>query len=243
MAAGNRHLKGMAAGAVIVATSAMSSCAASDYDPQSSTSRVAIEGRTGIGAREVERVARETTLRVRAVGCGFMSGANGTAFAVGPSLLVSNRHVVEKSRLLQVSTWDGRDFEVPISAFIFLNDLALIAVDGKLPESIVIGDRPREGDTVHAVGYPGGGAFTISAGSVVDVVAGAPYGERGTVVRSTNRIEGGNSGGPLLDSSGRLVGVVFAVDSRNGLTLAVGAEQIRLLLSETDEFTGVPETC
>ena len=195
-------------------------------------------------AEELEDRAREGTLRVRAVLCNGSGYASGSGFAVGPSTLITNRHVAENTELLQLSTWDGRDVDVRIGTVSYVNDLAVLTVSGNLDVAFRAGERSAApGDTVYAVGYPQGGAWTMTEGTLYDIVDGAVYEETGEIIRSTAGIEPGNSGGPLLDANGDLVGVVFAIDNRNGLSLAISADRLDDLGERATGRVGSDASC
>jgi S1-C subfamily serine protease len=159
----------------------------------------------------VERFAREITYRVRNPGCGGVS--LGSAFALGPNLLVTNQHVVEDGFFqLELSTWDGREVTADISSVSVWADIALIETAQTLPVVARTGPDPEPGQPVAAVGYPRGGQWTLSVGEVVDLVPPETFDTTHEVVRFDAPISPGNSGGPLLDESGDVVGVVFAVE-------------------------------
>lgn len=190
---------------------------------------------------DVATIARKATLRVRALGCSS-SLSTGSAFAIGGDMLVTNRHVAENTRMLQVSTWDGKDFDIKVGSVSYVNDLAVLRIDGSIENSLEIGSPVSEGQAVFAVGYPEGGAWTMTSGKVYDVIDGGEYSEQGKVIRTTADVQPGNSGGPLLDAAGMVVGVVFAQDPRNGLNLAISAAQIEVLVGLTVEV-GTNESC
>jgi hypothetical protein len=90
-------------------------------------------------------------------------------------------------------------------------------VDGGQGEAVRVPPTPRRGDPVTAVGYPLGGPLTLSRGVALGTVLDRDLSI--DVLRITARIEHGNSGGPLLDSHGRVVGVVYAIETRTGYGL------------------------
>ena len=209
-------------------------CAA-DYNAAANTDRESL-------AADVEEIARKATLRVRAVGCSTDLFSIGSAFAIGGDTLITNRHVAENTQMLQVSTWDGRDYDVKVGSVSYLNDLAVLRIDGSIENSLEIGPPVTEGQAIFAVGYPQGGAWTLTSGKVYDVIEGSEYSEQGKVIRMTADVQPGNSGGPLLDVNGMVVGVVFAQDERNGLNLAIIADQIEVLANST-VGVGTKESC
>jgi S1-C subfamily serine protease len=184
-----------------------------------------------------ERRARRLTARVRNVTCEGV--IRGSGFALGPSLLVTNRHVLAGAEELEVSTWDGRTLEVSSATVGVLGDVGFARVEGRLPVVGAFGPPPRAGDLVTAVGYPRGGPLTLSEGAVVDRVDGGNLGVPGEVVRLTARVRPGNSGGPLLDRRGRIAGIVYAIEQGTGFGLAIPVDTLRRL-ERVGGFEDVP---
>jgi S1-C subfamily serine protease len=181
------------------------------------------------------RQAKRLTLRVRNIECtGY---ALGSGFGLTPGLLITNRHVVAEALALEVNTWDGHSLNVDGAAVGVLGDLGVVRVQGKLPEVAVFGPKPERGDSVMAVGYPLGGPLTLARGVIVGKVFDPALGV--DVLRLTARIEHGNSGGPLLDDRGRVIGVIYAKENRTGYGLAIPV-QTMLKLVEIGGLTDVP---
>lgn len=159
-----------------------------------------------------QRYAREVTYRVRNLSCAGV--ASGSAFAVSPNLLVTNSHVVEGAvTTLELSTWDGRDLSVDVFQTAVVADLAFLQTKQKLPVVARLENQPALGEPVAAVGYPLGGPWTLSQGAVVDYVDGSTYGVYHDVIVFDAYVAPGNSGGPLFNRDGAVVGVVFAKES------------------------------
>lgn len=183
------------------------------------------------------RNAETLTVRVRNINCEGI--ATGSGFAVTPRILVTNRHVLAGADTLDVNTWDGRTLPVQVAAVGALGDLGVAEVDGSLPRIARFSDRVDAGDVVAAVGYPLGGPLTISPGTVVDRVAGSLFGIPGSVLRLTSHVEPGNSGGPVLDITGRVVAIVFAKEVATGLALAIPVDTL-VELAKAGGFQALP---
>jgi S1-C subfamily serine protease len=170
-------------------------------------------------------------VRVRASGCGRVS--TGSGFVLRSGVLVTNRHVVDEARRVQINTWDGASLEGRFVAVAFYSDLALVALDATPASPPILAETdPQPGDTVFAVGYPAGGPQTIEQGEVVGYEAAREFGDMGNVgnvMRITAQVKPGNSGGPLLDAKGSVAGVVYAVETRSGHGLALPVSTLRLL--------------
>jgi S1-C subfamily serine protease len=174
-----------------------------------------------------ERRASRLTVRVRNVSCEGVS--TGSGFALAPDILITNRHVLAGADTLEVSTWDGRTYEISSASVGVLGDLGVAVVDGRLPLVARFGPPPQAGDLVTAVGYPLGGPLTLSEGAVVDRVDGEHLNVPGEVVRLTARVRPGNSGGPVLDHKGEVVGIVYAIELETRFGLAIPVDTLRSL--------------
>jgi serine protease Do len=149
-------------------------------------------------------------------GSGFFISADGYA--------VTNNHVVDHARSVQVTTDDGKTYTAKVIGTDPKTDLALIKVDDRSDFSYVkFADKaPRIGDWVVAVGNPYGLSETVTAGIVSargrDIGAG-PYDDFLQVDAPMNK---GNSGGPTFDIAGDVVGVNTAIFSPSGGSIGIG---------------------
>jgi serine protease Do len=159
-----------------------------------------------------------TTPRSRpasAEGSGFFISADGYA--------VTNNHVVDHAKTVQVITDDGRTLNAKVIGTDSKTDLALIKVEGNDFPFVKFADRdPRVGDWVIAVGNPFGLGGTVTAGVVSargrDIGAG-PYDDFIQIDAPVNK---GNSGGPTFDVSGNVIGVNTAIFSPSGGSVGIG---------------------
>jgi S1-C subfamily serine protease len=185
-------------------------------------------------ASSLERRAREITVRVRSLGCTQFG--LGSGFVLPDGIVVTNRHVLEAPREVTVNTWDGRRLQTDVAGVATDSDLALLRLDDArgLPVAELRSEPVEVGEPLVVVGYPGGGPARISRGEVVGLVDGQLLGEPAQVLRIDARIEEGNSGGPVLDLEGRVIGVVFAVEVDTGRGLAVPATTLLERLDTAD---------
>ncbi len=165
------------------------------------------------------------------VGSGFLVDADGH--------IVTNNHVVEGADEVRVTLHDGAKFKARVIGRDDKTDLALIKIDAGRPLPYVDlgqGTRARVGDWVLAVGNPFGLGGSVSAGIVSaegrDINAG-PYDDYIQVDAPINR---GNSGGPLFDAQGRLLGVNTAIYSPTGGSVGIGfaipADTVRTVVAD-----------
>jgi regulator of sirC expression with transglutaminase-like and TPR domain len=131
----------------------------------------------------------------------------GTGFVVADGLIATNHHVIGEGRALSVELADGKTYAVvSVHATDRSNDLALIRIAAKGLIPLRLGDdsRLRDGQAVVALGNPKGLKHSVVAG----VVSGRRQMEGRSMIQVAIPIEPGNSGGPLLDRRGRVVGIM-----------------------------------
>jgi S1-C subfamily serine protease len=157
--------------------------------------------------------ASDSVVRVLSTACGL--GIEGSGWAVRPNLIVTNAHVVAGATDTTVTTQSGVELDATAVYYAPDRDLALLKVDARLPTLTVAGGD-SEGDEAAVLGYPENGPYTVTPariGETRPTVSEDSYG-RGPVERTITALGGdvrsGNSGGPLLNSHGEAVGVVFA---------------------------------
>lgn len=201
------------------------------YVPEVPAPQVGSSGSlTPDGVAAAERMA----VRVRNVGCGTLSVGSG--FALDEHTVVTNRHVVEGSSELQVSTYDGNDIDVVTVASSPVADLALVRTTEPLPQvpGLAEGD-PEDGTPVTVVGYPSGGALTTSSGTVLGRVPDPLSMGMDEVIVTDAQVVGGSSGSAALDADGRVVGVVYAGDDK-GRSFLVPLSLLAELLADESAF-------
>jgi S1-C subfamily serine protease len=176
-------------------------------------------------------VARAASLTVKVIGNGCGGLVTGSGFPVGDQLILTNAHVVSGTSDHRVQTPDGTVLQATVVYFDPEVDIALLRVPGYNGPSLTF--APAERGTEGAViGYPGGGSETVEPAVVDGAInaEGRDIYNANLVTRQIfvlqSRVRPGNSGGPLVDLQGRVLGVVFA-------TSASQAEQAYALTDDT----------
>jgi S1-C subfamily serine protease len=170
------------------------------------------------------RRAAPSVVRVLGTACGL--GVSGSGWVVGSGVVVTNAHVVAGQRDTTVDSLGGPPLPAQAIAIDVPNDIAVLRVAG-LTAPPLEQTEPRSGSAVAILGYPENGPLTAKpglAGRTSTVLSVDAYG-RGPVRRRITSLRGlvrsGNSGGPLVDSAGRVVGTVFAARIEGGAGYAV----------------------
>jgi serine protease Do len=153
------------------------------------------------------------------VGSGIIVGSNG--------FILTNRHVVSGASSVQVTLPDGSTVAGTVYGISSTNDLAIVRVDATGLTAATLGnsDALSVGDTVVAIGDPLG-EFTDSASAGIVSGLGRSIDVQGEsltgLIQTDAAVNGGNSGGPLIDASGNVVGVVTATSaSAQGIAFAI----------------------
>jgi 2-alkenal reductase len=143
--------------------------------------------------------------------------------------IITNYHVVEGARNVQVQLDAGRTYAAKVVGVAPNYDLAVVklaeAPAGLKPIPLGTSGDLRIGQSVYAIGNPYGLTRTLTSGLVSALDRHLPtseLGEIGGAIQTDAAINPGNSGGPLLDSAGRLVGVTSAIRSPSGGSSGVG---------------------
>lgn len=175
---------------------------------------------TGFG--EIAERLRRSTVTVREP--GERGGAGSGVIWRSDGLLVTNAHVARSERP-QIELWDGRRYDGELEARDPRRDLASLRVNAPDLTPVEAGDSAslRAGELVIAVGNPLGFSGALSTGVVHAVGRLRGLGARNWV-QADVRLMPGNSGGPLADARGRLVGINTMI--AGGLALAVPSNTV-----------------
>ena len=170
----------------------------------------------------------EVTERLRRSTVQVHSGRRGSGSGVlwsEDGLIVTNAHVARAERA-RVELWDGREFDVPVATRDTRRDIASLKIDAQGLPAVSAGDSSelRPGQVVLAVGNPLGfvGALTTGVVHALGPLRGIG---RQNWVQAAIRLAPGNSGGPLADAQGRVVGLNTMVVA-GGLALAVPSNTV-----------------
>ena len=202
----------------------------------------------GIAAVAGVRAAVPSVVRVIGTACGL--GIEGSGWVAAPGLVVTNAHVVagETDTTVQVG---GNPPGLPAQVLDFdsHDDVAVLRVAGLSERALPLAPHPAPSTPAAILGYPLDGPFNVQPGRIGQTVTASTqdaYGN-GPVLRSLEPLRGlvrpGNSGGPLVNAGGQVVGTVFAAitgtpASSGGDGLAVPNAVVEAQLRQAESRSG-----
>lgn len=160
----------------------------------------------------------------------------GSGFVAASGLVVTNAHVVAGVDQPVVQTRDGRVYQAHAVQYDDASDLAVLYAPD-LPEApLSLSNSVERGQQVSFAGYPLGGPYTARPATiqgeafapVQNVTTGDTLSR--SIIQIAGRVEQGNSGGPLLDANGHVVGVIFAKAVEGEAGYAIPMEQVSNIL-------------
>jgi S1-C subfamily serine protease len=175
--------------------------------------------------------AGASVVRVLGTACGL--GVEGSGWAAAPGLVVTNAHVIAGSADTTVTTRGGVELDATPVYYDPEDDLALLRIGADLP-ALPISDSRESGSGAAVLGYPENGPYAVAParlGETRPTIGEDSYGngpvER-TIVALRGSVRSGNSGGPLVDGQGRVVGTIFAATTSGPPGgFAIPAEAVR----------------
>jgi S1-C subfamily serine protease len=187
-----------------------------DPFPQISGPSVDVPAPHAAVARDPQvRAAAGGVVKVQGTACGL--GVEGSGWIARTELVVTNAHVVagQSDTTVQIAG-QGAELTARVVVFDPHDDLAILRVEGLGGRTLSIASEPASGTSAAILGFPENGPYDVRAGrlgATRSVITQDAYG-RGPVRRSIATLRGtvrpGNSGGPMVDTRGRVVTTVFA---------------------------------
>ncbi len=175
--------------------------------------------------------------RTSALGSGFVISEDG--------FVVTNNHVIEGADEVNIEFYSGEELEAEIVGRDPKTDIAVLKVKSEKPLAFVKfgdSDTARVGDWVLAMGNPLGQGFSASSG-IVSARNRALSGTYDDYIQTDAAINRGNSGGPLFDMNGDVIGVNTAILSPNGGSIGIGFSMASNVVSKVvDQLKEFGET-
>ena len=177
-----------------------------------------------LSVQSIYRLAYKGVVEIAASqgqGSGFVYDGNGH--------IVTNAHVVEGASSVSVKFWNGKSYTAQVVGIDASTDLAVLKVNAPVSEvfPLSLGDSSKlaVGDSVVAIGSPFGLEGTVTSGIVSALhreMTSPNHFAIDNSIQTDAAINHGNSGGPLLDSQGKVVGVTSQIESNSGGNEGVG---------------------
>jgi S1-C subfamily serine protease len=204
-----------------------------------------------LAASPVVEATSPSVLRIRGVAPNCQKVLEGTGFVISPNRVMTNAHVVAGSDSVTVES-GTKSYEATVISFDPKEDISILAVPDLPLPPLAFASSPAEPDTDALVlGYPGGGVFEATPARIRDTInlEGPDIYRTATVTRRVYTIRGtvqqGNSGGPMIDMDGRVLGVVFGAavdDADTGFVMT--AEEVANQLARIGDTAPVStQTC
>lgn len=177
------------------------------------------------------------TKRGKAIGSGFVVSRDGVA--------VTNFHVMDGAQAAKATFSDGNKADIAGAFFMDMDrDVAILKINapGELKALSLASEPPKKGETVVAVGAPKGLSFSVTDGIVSAVRPGSELGEfgaatKGTWIQTSAPISGGNSGGPLVNKAGAVVGMnTLAFRNAQNVNFAISSVDVREILQKASSM-------
>lgn len=172
-----------------------------------------------------------TAQQQQAIGSGFIIGSDG--------YIVTNSHVVDNAAVVTVTLADKREFQAEVVGSDEKSDIALLKISAKNLPVVEFGnsEQLQVGQWVFAIGNPFGFEQTATQGIVSALSRRLPDGTYVPFVQTDVAVNPGNSGGPLFDLDGRVVGVNSQIYSRSGGYMGVSfAIPVNLVKDITEQL-------
>lgn len=174
---------------------------------------------------------REREFRKKGLGSGFIVSKNG--------FIVTNNHVISRAEDIQVVLYDGSRYTAEIVGQDIKTDLAVLKIKPeKKLKPVVFGDsgKLRIGDWVMAIGNPFGLGYTVTVGVVSAKGRSLGLGAYDDFIQTDASLNPGNSGGPLFNLGGEVVGVNTAIAARGqGIGFSIPASMAKGVISQLME--------
>ena len=155
--------------------------------------------------------------RSTALGSGFVIKENGT--------VITNNHVIQNAEGILVKFTDGKEYEAKLIGTDPVSDIAVLKIQSnkKFPAvKFADSDKAKVGDWVLAIGNPFGLGGTVTQGIISAINRDINMGRYDNFIQTDASINQGNSGGPLFNMSGEVLGINTAIFSNSGGSVGIG---------------------
>ena len=176
---------------------------------------------------------RPTERKASSLGSGFIINKNGT--------VITNNHVIANAEDIVVKV-NGKDYKAKVLGADPLADIAVIKINSKnsfTPVKFGDSDKARVGDWVMAIGNPFGLGGTVTSGIISARNRSIGLSRYEDYIQTDASINQGNSGGPLFDMNGNVIGINTAILGRNGsigIGFSIPSNSAKIVIDQLVEF-------
>jgi S1-C subfamily serine protease len=221
-------------------------------EPFSRTPVVAVAAPdAALAGNPVVAATQASVVKVHAIAPSCQKVLEGSGFILSPDRVMTNAHVVAGADTVTVAV-NGNPYNATVVSYDPMVDIAILAAPHLPAQPLAFADEPaKTGTDALVMGYPGGGDFEATPARVRETIelSGPDIYRTATVTREVYTVratvEQGNSGGPMIDLNGRVLGVVFgaAVDD-NDTGFVLTAKEVSGQLAKIGDTQPVPTgTC
>ena len=192
--------------------------------------------------------SRPSVVKIRGVAPACQKVLEGTGFVIAPNRVMSNAHVVAGSESVTVEADDGKEYDATVVSYDPNADISILDVPNLPIQPLQFAEEPaKSGTDAVVLGFPGGGDFVATPARVREIIelSGPDIYKTTTVNREVYTIRGlvrqGNSGGPMINRSGQVIGVVFGAavdDSDTGFVMTT--DEVSRQLAKIGNTVKVP---
>ncbi len=182
--------------------------------------------RKELTSKEVYSKCSPSTVEIYATDGDYNS--TGSGFFVGDGKVVTNYHVIDGANSIKIKTYDNKEFIVDyILGYDEKLDLAVLQMKGNYESLVISQDGPVGGEEIYALGSPLGLSGTMTKG-MISTASRRIEGEDAEFIQIDAAISPGNSGGPLINSYGEVIGIntLYYINGQN-LNFAVNIKEIQ----------------
>jgi len=192
--------------------------------------------------------SRPSVVKIRGVAPACQKVLEGTGFVIAPNRVMSNAHVVAGSDSVTVEAEDGNEYDATVVSYDPNSDISILDVPNLPIQPLQFAEEPaKSGTDAVVLGFPGGGDFVATPARVREIIelSGPDIYKTTTVNREVYTIRGlvrqGNSGGPMINRAGQVIGVVFgaAVDD-NDTGFVMTTDEVSRQLAKVGNTSEVP---
>ena len=171
------------------------------------------------------------------------SSALGSGFIINEKgIIVTNNHVIEGAEDIVVQVNGGKEFKAKVIGADPLSDIAVLQLDTKdkfIPVKFGDSDKARIGDWVIAIGNPFGFGGTVTSGIISARNRSIGLSRYEDYIQTDASINSGNSGGPLFDMNGDVIGINTAILGRSGnvgIGFSIPSNSAKIVIDQLIEF-------